>query len=459
MVDIRILIADDEEPARFALRRALGHSKAQILEAADGNEAIEKIRTELPDLVFLDLQMPQKAGTEVLREIGPLGKQCEIIVLTANDCVSAAVECIRSGASDFITKPYEIEQVRAIVRRVAKRLELQERVAELENRIDTEFGCGDMVGTSRPMKQLFQQMTKAARSQTDLLIRGETGTGKELIAREIHRLSDRASGPFIAVNTAAIPESLTESELFGHVRGAFTGADQNRVGVFEQAHGGTLFLDEIGDMPPAAQTKMLRALQERLIQPVGATQPIAIDIRVISATHQNLEEAMTDGRFRQDLFYRLKGVELLVPPLRSRREDILVLVNHFLDRWATRSNQLRPELTVAATDALLGYNWPGNVRELEHTVIRAATMADNSEIQPADLGLSNSVNGDEDNAFAAYVGLPLSEARTQIVEALERTLITAALEKADNNVSEAARQLGMHRQNLQQKMASLGIKR
>lgn len=459
MTALRILIADDEEPARFALRRALGQSAGEIFEAGDGHTALEMLRSELPDLMFLDLQMPKCGGLELLRELGHDARKCEIIVLTANESVAAAVECIRLGASDFITKPYEVEQVRSIARRVAQRLELQQRVVDLQSQLDLRQGCGAIIGISRPMRQLFEQMTRAARSDADLLIRGETGTGKELIAREIHRLSHRAAGPFIAVNTAAIPESLTESELFGHVRGAFTGADANRIGVFEQAQGGTLFLDEIGDMPLAAQTKMLRVLQERVIQPVGARQAIAVDVRIISATHQNLEEAMADEGFRQDLFYRLKGVELQIPPLRSRREDILVLANEFLDRWAGRSNRSRPELTPAAIDALLAHRWPGNVRELEHAVTCAATMVDGSQIGPADLGLTTAISASDKTPFTNYLGLPLSEAKSQLVEALERSLITAALDRTTGNVSEAARQLGMHRQSLQQKMAQLGIRR
>ena len=459
MTALRILIADDEQPARFALRRALTHPDYEIIEAADGQIALELLRTELPDLVFLDLQMPKLGGVNLLRELGHAPGGCEIIVLTANDNVATAVECIRLGASDYISKPYEIEQIRSIARRVASRLELQRRVTDLQFRLETQTGCGAIIGVSRPMRQLFEQMTRASRSFADVLIRGETGTGKELIAREIHRQSERAAGPFIAVNTAAIPESLTESELFGHVRGAFTGADSNRIGVFEQAHGGTLFLDEIGDMPPAAQTKMLRVLQERVLQPVGAQKTVAVDVRIISATHQNLDEAMSDGGFRQDLFYRLKGVELHVPALRSRREDILVLANTFLDRWSERANLPRPELTPAAIDAMLAHRWPGNVRELEHAVTGAATMANNLSIGPIDLGLGPMEVASEESLFAQYLGLPLSEAKSQLVEALERTLIAAALERAAGNVSEAARQLGMHRQSLQQKLTQLGIER
>jgi DNA-binding NtrC family response regulator len=457
MSTLKILIADDEPPARFALRRALSQSDYHITEATDGQAALELIRSEHPDLVFLDLQMPGTSGLDVLRLLGADIKHSEIIILTANDSVAAAVECIRHGAADFVTKPYEVEQVRAIARRVHQRLRLQQQVENLQSQLELHQGCGKLIGASQPMRDLFKQMQKAASSFPDLLIRGETGTGKELIAREIHRLSDRAAGPFIAVNTAAIPESLTESELFGHVRGAFTGADTNRTGLFQQAHGGTLFLDEIGDMPLAAQTKILRVLQERIIQPVGSQTAIPVDVRIISATHQDLEEAITAGGFRQDLFYRLKGIELRVPALRSRREDILVLANHFLEQWADQTKQSCPGLSPRSIDTLFAHNWPGNVRELEQTIIRAATMSDGPSIEPLDLALTPPVSSGDDLRFSEYIGIPLTEAKAQVVEALERSLITSALERAGSNISEAARQLGMHRQSLQQKMAQLGI--
>lgn len=459
MSSLSILIVDDEQPARFALRRALAQSDYRVMEAADGVSALELIRSERPDLVFLDLQMPGSGGIDVLRQLGADVKNSEIIVLTANDSVAAAVECIRLGAADFVTKPYEVEQVRAIARRVDQRVNLQRRVDDLQNQLELQQGCGRLIGISRPMQDLFKQMQKAAQSSTDLLIRGETGTGKEWIAREIHRLSDRAAGPFIAINTAAIPESLTESELFGHVRGAFTGADINRTGLFEQANGGTLFLDEIGDMPLAAQTKILRVLQERIVQPVGSPSTIQVDVRIISATHQDLEDAIAIGGFRQDLFYRLKGIELRVPPLRSRREDILVLANHFLERWATQRNTARFELSAQSIDALFAHTWPGNVRELEQTITRAATMSDGPGIEPVDLALTAPIASDDAIQFSRYVGMPLSEAKNQVVEALERSMITAALDQAKSNISEAARQLGMHRQSLQQKMTQLGIRK
>jgi DNA-binding NtrC family response regulator len=457
MPRLQVLIADDEAPARFGLKKALAHPDATILEAGDGAEALALIRSHAPDLVFLDLNMPGLDGLNVLQELGPAARLTEIVVVTANDNLATAVECVRLGAADYIAKPYEVEQLRAIVRRVAQRLELQERIEDLESRLDERQAFGALVGVSRPMRQLFAQMTRAAQVSADILIRGETGTGKELIAREVHRLSPRAAGPFVAVNTSAIAESLAESELFGHVRGAFTGAESNRQGVFEQAHGGTLFLDEIGDMPTAAQTKILRALQEREVQPVGSSRSVHVDVRVITATHQDLEACMSAGEFRQDLFYRIKGIELHIPPLRTRREDVLLLARYFADRSV--AVEPAPEFTPAAINALLAHSWPGNVRELQHAVTNALAFATDGRITESDLGLRPRAKESSPDAFADYRELPFSDAKAKLIEDFERAMIQSALEQHAGNVSAAARQLGIHRQNLQQKMAQLGIER
>lgn len=455
---LSILIADDEGPARFGMRRALQQPGYEILEAENGAVALELIRSRVPDLVFLDLDMPQLDGRGLLRELGNDARGCEIVIVTANDSVAAAVECLRLGAADYITKPFEVDQLRAISRRVAARVELQRNVDDLRQQIDEKQAFGALIGVSRPMRQLYQQMLRVARTSADVLLRGESGTGKELIAREIHRLSPRASGPFIAVNTAAIPESLTESELFGHQKGAFTGADAVRQGVFEQAHGGTLFLDEIGDMPLPAQAKVLRTLQERVVQPVGSSRSIPVNVRVITATHQDLEESIREGRFRHDLYFRVKGIELHVPPLRSRREDILLLANYFLERRLREYPQAAIELARDAVDSLLAHPWPGNVRELEHAMQRAFTLAEGTQIKACDLGLSRpATDAEEYAAFSKYSGLPLTEAKARLVEDFERVTITAALEEHNGNISAAARQLGMHRQSLQQKMAQLGL--
>ena len=454
-MSIRILIADDEPAARFGMAKALAQPGRQICEAATGQAALEAIRSSLPDLVFLDLNMPALDGQGVLRELAGCPHKCDIVVVTANDNLAAAVECMKLGAADYITKPYEVEQLRSWARRAARRVELEERVRSLENQLEGRKAFGTLVGASRAMADLYAQLERIARAPVDVLIRGETGTGKELIAREIHRLSDRAAGPFIAVNTAAIAESLAESELFGHVRGAFTGADANRQGCFERANGGTLFLDEIGDMPLPAQAKILRTLQERAVQPVGSSRMVPVDVRVISATHQVLESSIADGHFRQDLYYRIKGVELLVPPLRTRQEDMILLAHHFLQRLEGRIPQV-PTLAGDAVSSLLSYAWPGNVRELEHVLTAAATLCTGSAIRAADLRLPIHKHN---NLEADYMDLPLSEAKQKLIESFEHKRITVALEKHSGNVSAAARELGIHRQNLQQKMAELGIHR
>jgi DNA-binding NtrC family response regulator len=459
MSKLHILIADDEQPARYGMANALAHADYTILEAADGQQALDAMRAGQVNLVFLDLNMPVLNGQAVLRELGSATGGVEIVVITANDSVAAAVECVRCGAADYLTKPYEIDRIRAIARRVADRLEMQRKVDELELQLNDQRACGALVGISRPMRELYRQIARAAKAPLHVLIRGETGSGKELIARELHRLSDRAAGPFVAVNTAAIAESLAESELFGHVPGAFTGAVASRQGVFEQANTGTLFLDEIGDMPLAAQAKILRALEHQVVQPIGSARQVPVDVRIISATHQDLEQAIAAGQFRQDLYYRVRGIELWSPPLRSRHEDILLLANYFLERDAQRMKTPPRRLSSGATQQLLKFHWPGNVRQLQHTLAAAAAMADGEEISAQTLNLPGGGGPESAHEFGAWFGLPLTEAKSQLVEAFERAMIQAALEQHQNNVSAAARQLGIHRQTLQQKLMQLNISR
>jgi DNA-binding NtrC family response regulator len=458
-MSIRILIADDEKASRFGLAKALSREAFHLLESADVRSTIETIRTGLPDLVFLDLTMPDGDGRDVLRAlVAPERPACEVVVLTAHDDVQAAVECMRLGAADYLTKPYEIERVRSIAQRCADRVGLEQRARELQDRLDRRQAFGALVGVSRPMQELFRQVERLARAPVDVLIRGETGTGKELIARELHRLSDCANRPFVAVNCAAIPETLMESELFGHIKGAFTGAEAARVGLFEQAAGGTLFLDEIADMPLPAQAKILRALQERAVRPVGSPRTVTTDMRVITATHQDLDRATAEGHFRQDLYFRVKGVELFVPPLRARHEDIIVLADYFLARMShTFPGSLR--LAPDAVGRMLTYSWPGNVRELEHVLSAAAALAAGVELHAADLRLPAPVTDARLPSFAGLLDLPLMEAKEKLLESFERTAIQTALDRHDGNVSAAARRLGIHRQSLQQKMTQLGLRR
>ena len=449
---MKILIVDDEQPARYGMAKALRAEGRTILEADEGRAGLKQIRDHAPDLVFLDLNMPEYDGMFVLKELqkDSSTETPEIIVVTANDGVTFAVDCIHRGATDFITKPYDVDHIRSIARRSEERVRLQQKVTALENNDNESVRFGSLLGTSRPMQQLFSLITKAARTKLPVLVRGESGTGKELVARELHARSDRATRPFVAVNTAAMAESLVESELFGHVKGAFTGADRNRDGVFRQANGGTLFLDEIGDMPASVQTRLLRVLQEGVVQPVGTEEEIHVDVRVVSATHQDLEQAITDKAFRQDLYFRLKGIELFIPPLRSRHEDILLLANAFLSDNLSFSRE--------TVSAMIAHNWPGNVRELQQMINAAAALCDNSTITPANIGLVNPSEVAIRHTFESYFDLPLTEARNQLVEDFERESIQRALNAESNNVSAAARRLGIHRQSLQQKMKQLGIK-
>lgn len=451
-----ILVVDDETAARYAMAKMLRGQGRVILEAADGNEAISTIDEHTPDLVFLDLTMPKKDGMSVLSELvqRPGFVMPEIIVVTANDTIKNAVECIRLGATDFLAKPYDVNHVRSIANRSEKRVQLQRQVASLQAEMTSQgLSRGlqrGLIGTSRSMKRLDDQITRASKTALPVLIRGESGTGKELVARQLHERSDRVDGPFIAVNTAAISESLIESELFGHVKGAFTGADRPRGGVFRQADGGTLFLDEIGDMPAAVQTRLLRVLQENVVQPVGSEELVKVDVRVLSATHQDLEAAISEKTFRQDLYYRLRGIELVLPALRNRQEDILLLAGAFI------GDSHRFDRTAIA--AMLEYAWPGNVRELKQRVESAAAMCEGDVVTAADLGLIGSLIDHGLTSFEAYFDLPLTEARERLVEDFEKQAIERALRQASNNVSAAARKLGIHRQSLQQKIAKIGIR-
>ena len=443
---MKILLIEDDATARYAMHRALKASGREILEAVDGETGVASILADCPDLVFLDLNMPNRDGLAVLGELRTKRSEGlpEIIVVTANDSLDIAVECIRLGASDFLTKPYDLDHVRAIVTRSQQRIELEQRVMALQEQLDAVPELGKLASLSPLMHRVFEQVRKAAKSTLPALIRGESGTGKELIARELHRLSDRSNGPFIAVNTAAISEHLIESELFGHIKGAFTGADRNREGVFRKAAGGTLFLDEIGDMPAPVQTRLLRVLQEQTLTPVGSEEEIPVDVRVVSATHQELESAIEEKRFRADLYYRLKGIELRLPPLRTRREDIVLLAHRFA------GSQI--EFDQECVAAMLQFPWPGNVRELKQRVESAAAMATSSRLTPADLGLISQSKECAGLEFDAYFDLPLTEAKQLLIDRFESAAIERAMKLENNNVSAAARRLGIHRQNLQQKL-------
>jgi two-component system response regulator AtoC/two-component system nitrogen regulation response regulator NtrX len=395
-------------------------------------------------------------GMEVLGRIRERPAPPSVIMITAHGSERLAVEAIRRGAEDYIAKPYELDELRASVRNALERVRLERENAALREEIARASGERPLLGESPPMRELRSRIDAVASVDVTVLIRGESGSGKEVVAREIHRRSARAKGPFVAVNAAAVPEGLVESELFGHERGAFTGAERRREGRFEQAAGGTLFLDEIGDMPMAAQAKILRLLEESTFERVGGSSPVAADARLITATHHDLREEIERGRFREDLYYRIRVVEIVVPPLRERGGDVLLLAGRFAQEFAARSGRHILGFTDEAIATLQGYAWPGNVRELRNAVETGTVLARGDRIGLAELpeeiragrGLPIAISEER---------LPLREASRRALESFERAYIERALEESEGNLSAAARALGMYRQTLQNKLHALGV--
>src|SRR5215831_11659412 len=378
-----ILIVDDEPAARYGLRRAL-ESKYRIAEADSAEAAREALPREQPDLVLLDVVLPGQDGLSFLKWIREQGSEVPVLMVSALDAAKTAVQALQLGAADYLVKGFELEELRQRVANLLKLATLEKENDALRRRVATEGQFGQMIGRSSEMRQAFEVADRVAPTDSTVLILGESGTGKDLLAQEIHTRSTRAGKPYVAVNCAALPETLIESELFGYERGAFTGAAQQKKGKFEQAHGGTLFLDEIGDMNPVTQAKVLRALENRTVERLGGTQSIPVDVRVISATHRNLPLAIRDGGFREDLFYRLRVVTLELPPLRVHKEDIAILAESFARMHGARLGRM-PRLGKNALRALERYDWPGNVRELKNAMERALVLSRGEEIAESDL--------------------------------------------------------------------------
>lgn len=380
-----ILVVDDEESIRWALRKALEREGYRVVLAADGVEGLTRATDPSIDLVLMDIKMPGAEGLETLSRIKEARPELPVIIMTAFGTLQAAVQAMKRGAYDYITKPFDFGELTILVRRVFEIRELTERVAQMEALGGRPFDFGGVVGLCPAMQQIFKLVGKMAASDLTVLVRGESGTGKELLAKAIHYNSRRSARPFVAVNCAAIPRELLESELFGHERGAFTGASALRRGKFELAEGGTIFLDEIGDMDIGLQAKILRVLQERQFERVGGERSLSADVRVIAATNQNLEAAVAQKGFREDLYYRLNVVAINLPPLRERVEDIPLLVNHFLHRFAEEQKHEPKTLPPDTLELMLAYRWPGNIRELENAVKRACVLAPTSLILPEHL--------------------------------------------------------------------------
>src|SRR5512143_1055505 len=432
-----ILVVDDDQSSRELLSRILGQDGHQVSALSDGREAIEALGAgDPPDLVVSDIRMAEADGLQVMDACRKKAPDTPVILVTAFGTVDGALEAIRRGAADCLSKPCDVDAIKLVVARA-----LKQRALALENRtlrrgLRDKYRLENVVGRSEAMLQVFKTAARVAASDATVLIQGESGTGKELVARAIHTASPRASGPFVAVDCGAIAEGVLESELFGHARGAFTGAQVARRGLFEEAHHGTLFLDEIGDIGPNLQARLLRALQEGTIRRVGANEPIAVDVRVVAATNRDLEAAVKAGTFRADLYYRLHVVSIRIPPLRDRREDIPLLAEHFAQKHGrAEGSAISPE----ARELLVAYDWPGNVRELENVVARALALNPSGVVIPEDL--PDAVRGARPTAAAA-AGLPDVTDRPTLAE-VERRYATQVLQETAGNKTRAAEILGI----------------
>jgi two-component system nitrogen regulation response regulator GlnG len=467
----RILVADDESSIRFVLREVLESSGHEVAEAPDGIAARQLLAGGDFDFAFLDIRMPGATGFDLLDEQLALGGGAPLIVIiTAENSFDNAIEAMKRGAFDYLTKPFDLAQVQALVAKAERQRELREEVAALRRDVGQAFRSGEpLVGGSQVMVDLFKSIGRVAQSQADVLIRGESGTGKDVVARAIHYHSQRRDHPFIAVNMSAIPAELIEAELFGHERGAFTGATEARAGRFRNAEGGTLLLDEIGDLPLALQAKLLRVLQERQVRSVGGTRSIPIDVRILAATHQDLEAGIREGRFREDLYFRLNVVPIRIAPLRERTDDIPSLVHHFVERFSRDLGVALRWPSEATLTKLKSYDWPGNVRELENVVKRALVLASGDVLTPDDIeiGTMHSEDASSDWTDGARAELtrmldapelaPDAGPFWSLVQRLERSVLSEAMRRTSGNQIQAARMLGINRNTLRKKLVELKI--
>jgi two-component system nitrogen regulation response regulator GlnG len=466
----RILVADDESSIRFVLNEVLQGAGHEVIEATDGAEARRRLAEERPDFAFLDIRMPGATGLELLDEIASQGPDAPIVVImTAQNTFENAIEAMKRGAFDYVTKPFDLAQIEAVVQKAERQRALRSEVASLRRRVGDVFRGGEaLIGSSSAMVETFKTIGRVAQSEATVLIRGESGTGKELVARAIHYHSKRRDGPFMAVNMSALPSELIEAELFGHERGAFTGAVESRTGRFRDAEGGTLLLDEIGDLPLALQAKLLRVLQEREVTAVGGKKAIPINVRILAATHQDLEAATAEGRFREDLYFRLNVVPLHVAPLRERVEDIPELVQHLVQRFSAELGVPPRWPSESALSLLARQPWPGNVRELENVIKRALVLASGDVIDSDDVESATESSTAPQMDWAQLARRELSqqledgaESETgpywTFVNRLEAAIIREAMARTGGNQIQAARTLGINRNTLRKKLSELGL--
>jgi two-component system response regulator HydG len=448
----RVLLVDDDAPLRETLALSLGKRGFSVADRKGGAEALAAIAAEDWDVVVADLNMPGIDGIELCERVVGLRPDIPVIVLTAFGSMETAVAAIRVGAYDFLAKPIAIDSLEIAVRRAANHRALHEQVARLKREVRGPANDDAILGDSQPIRELLDVLGRLADSDASVMVTGESGVGKEIVSRAIHAKSPRARGPFVAINCAAMPEALLESELFGHARGAFTDAREAHVGLFQQANGGTVFLDEIGDMPIGLQPKLLRVLEQRTVRPVGARHEVPIDVRVVSATNRDLEEAMEQGLFREDLYFRLNVVALPVPPLRARGTDVLTLAAHFVRDIARRGGRAVTGLTPAAAERLLSYSWPGNVRELKNAMERGVALARFDQIGVEDLP-------ERIRAYKPSHVVVAAEDPSELVplEEVERRYVGRVLEAVAGNKTAAAKILGIERKRLYRMIERHGL--
>jgi two-component system response regulator HydG len=449
-----ILVVDDDQAHRTMLRTLLGGWGFSVEEADDGARAIERVQEKSYDLLLMDVRMAEMSGIEALKVIKDYNPAIPILIMTAYSSVESAVEALKAGAYDYLTKPLDFDVLKLTIERALDHTSLRAENLSLKEKLRSSYELANIIGKSQPMKELIEMVAMVAPSEATALITGESGTGKELIARSIHHNSGRKEGPLVTVNCAALTETLLESELFGHEKGAFTGADRRREGRFMQANKGTIFLDEIGEMSSVMQAKLLRVIQDREIQRVGSDFTLKVDVRILAATNRDLQADVSAGKFREDLYYRLNVVTLRVPPLRERVEDIPLLAQHFLETYARKNKKRIKGFTPLAMDMFLKYHWPGNVRELENAVERAVILGLGDYITEKELPLRIA----KAYPHAEEIDGPQTVSKEpQSLEEAEKAAVLAALNTAGGNKSETARLLGITRKTLHKKLKKYGV--
>ncbi|SRR5579875_3464202 len=449
----RILIVDDEPGMREFLEIMLEKEGYTVETTADGRKAIEKIESKPFDLAIVDIQMPVMNGIEVLKRINEKKTDTTAIMITAFASHETAIEAMKLGAYDYITKPFKIDEIKLVIRKALEKRRLERENSRLRKELETKYGLGNIIGRSPTILKVFDLIKRVSELKVNILVTGESGTGKELVARAIHYTGIRQQGPFVPVNCGAIPETLMESELFGYRRGAFTGATRDKKGLFEEADGGTIFLDEIADLPIHLQVKLLRVLEDKTVRPLGSTEPVPIDVRVIAATNKNLEEEVTRGRFREDLFYRLNVIKIVLPPLRERREDISPLALHFIDKYSREMEKDIRGISPKALEVLESYHYPGNVRELENIIARCVALETSNVIRretlPQPVGEVNSIDIESSLSSTASLDSLLND--------IEKKMIEKSLRSTDGNKTEAAKLLGITLRSLRYRLAKHGL--